>query len=245
MGQVTVEVRDSVAVFTIDNPEVANALDTQMGEQFLQLCDEVDADRSIGAAILRGAGTTFCSGADTREWKGDLLSDEWTRSAEAIYGSFLRFGRLKVPTVVAVRGTAFGGGLNLALSGDLRIVADNARLIGGFLRLGIHPGGGFFALVNRAAGREATAAMGLFGEQVSGTRAVELGLAWESVPDDAVKSRAMELARRAARDPDLSRRTAVNLRRTVGPPAIPWEAALEADRGVQLWSMQRRRDAEG
>lgn len=240
MGKVDLEVDGSVAVITIDNVDVANALDTKMGERLQVLCDQIDGDEEVGAAVLRGAGGMFCSGADTREWVGDLLSDEWTQSAAAIYGSFLRFGRLAVPTIAAVRGVAFGGGLNLALSGDLRVVAENARLIGGFLKIGIHPGGGFFALANRSGGREATAAMGLFGEEVSGARAVDLGMAWQALPDADVEDRAIELATRAAKDPVLSRRTAINMRRTVGPPALPWDAALEADRGVQLWSMHRK-----
>ncbi len=240
MGSIRMDVEDGVAVLTIDNVELKNALDSAMGQALQRLCDEIDADESIGAAVLQGAGGTFCSGADTREWTGNLLSDEWTQNAAAIYGSFLRFGQVRVPTVVAVRGTAFGGGLNLALAGDLRVVAEDARLVGGFQKIGIHPGGGFFALVNRSAGREATAAMAAFGQSVSGTRAVELGLAWEAVPDAEVEARALDLARGAAQDPVLSRRIAVNMRRTIGPPALPWEAALEADRGVQLWSMHRK-----
>ncbi len=130
--------------------------------------------------------------------------------------------------------------MNLFLAADLRIVAAETRLLAGFLRIGIHPGGGFFTLAGRLAGREATAAMGLFSQEVSGVDAVRLGLAWEAVPDDQVEARAAELAAVAARDPLLARRALASFRAELGPPAVSWPAALEMERGVQMWSQRRR-----
>jgi enoyl-CoA hydratase len=70
-------------------------------------------------------------------------------------------------------------------------VARDARLICGFLKRVLHPGGGHFVILSRLIGREAAAAMALFGEEVDGDEAVELGLAWESVHDAAVEDRAL------------------------------------------------------
>jgi enoyl-CoA hydratase/carnithine racemase len=84
---------------------------------------------------------------------------------------------------------------------DLRIVADNARLLSGFLRIGVHPGEGHFVLLARAAGREVAAAMGIFGEELDGSAAPRVGLAWQSLPDVDVELRAFELVQRAAADP--------------------------------------------
>jgi enoyl-CoA hydratase len=145
-----------------------------------------------------------------------------------------------VPTIAAVRGAAVGAGINLMLAADLRIVADDARLISGFLRIGLHPGGGHFGLLAGRAGAEAAAAAGLFGEEISGLRAVQLGLAWEALPSEHVDERAAELARRPARDPQLARKATASLRIELGPPRLPWAAALEVERGAQLWSLRRR-----
>jgi enoyl-CoA hydratase len=82
--------------------------------------------------------------------------------------------------------------------------------------------------------------MSLFGEEIDGRRAAELGLAWAALPEAQVEPRALELARRAARDPELARAAARSLRLELGPPAIPWAAALEAEKAVQMWSLRRQ-----
>lgn len=242
MPEVTLERDGSVAVLTIDNIEVRNGLTPEMGMQASSLCDEIDADESIGAVVVRGAGGTFCSGADTRKWDPSTpqTSDEGYARSNAVYGAFARVGQLKVATIAAVRGAAVGAGMNLMLATDLRIVSEDARLLSGFLKIGLHPGGGFFTIANRTAGREATAAMGLFSQEVSGRRAAEIGLAWEALPDAKVEERAVELAQLAARDPMLTRRAVKSFRTETGPPQVTWEAALEIERGVQMWSQHRR-----
>jgi enoyl-CoA hydratase len=245
VGQVQLEKQGGIAVFTVDNVEVKNGLTPEMGRQMVALCEEVDGDSGIGAAVVRGAGGTFCSGADRRRWTpgADQAEDKTYKDLGAVYSAFRRIGMLQVPTIAAVRGAAIGAGINLALATDLRIVAENARLLAGFLRIGLHPGGGYFTISSRTAGREATAAMGLFGEEIDGIRAAEIGLAWKAVPDEQVENLAMELAGRAARDPELAREAARSFRTEAGPPGIGWEAALHFERATQMWSQRRRETA--
>lgn len=242
VGEVRLERDEGVAVLTVSSPEVRNGLTPEMSRQLVEHCDTIDADGDIGAAVVRGDAGTFCSGADTRTWDSnvDPASDEAYARTSTVYGSFARVGELKVPTVAAVRGAAVGAGMNLFMAADLRIVAEGARLLAGFLRIGIHPGGGFFTLSGRLAGREAASALGLFGQEISGSDAVRLGLAWEAVPDEQVEPRAMELAAQAARDPLLARRALSSFRAELGPPPVSWPAALEMERGVQMWSQRRR-----
>jgi enoyl-CoA hydratase len=242
MGEIRVVHDGGVAVITISSPEVRNGLTAEMGAELVEVCDAVDRNPTIGAAVVQGDGGTFCSGADTRTWglNRDPASPEAVRMTSAVYGAFARVGALAVPTVAAARGAAVGAGLNLLMATDLRVVARDARLMAGFLRISIHPGGGFFTLAGRLIGREATAAMGLFSEEISGARAVELGLAWETVDDQEVEGRALEYAHRAAADPELSRRAVASMRTELGPPAVSWAAAIEMERGVQMWSQRRR-----
>ncbi|TFV74438.1 enoyl-CoA hydratase/isomerase family protein [Blastococcus sp. CT_GayMR19] len=245
MGQITLEKQGGVAVFTVDNPDVKNGLTPEMGLQLSALCDEVDADRAVGAAVVRGAGGMFCSGADRRRWNpgADQAEDQNYKELGAVYTAFKRVGSLSMPTIAAVRGAAVGAGINLALATDLRVVAENARLLAGFLRIGLHPGGGYFTISSRTAGREATAAMGLFSEEIDGVRAAEIGLAWKAVPDDQVEDLALELAGRAAKDPELAREAVRSFRTEAGPPGIGWDAGLHFERATQMWSMRRRETA--
>jgi enoyl-CoA hydratase len=126
------------------------------------------------------------------------------------------------------------------LATDLRVVATSARIISGFARIGLHPGGGHFALLGRLAGREAAAGLSVFAQAIDGQRAVALGLAWECLPEAEVEPRAMHIAREVASDPALARATVQSFRLELGPPAVPWPVALEAERGSQMWSLKRR-----
>lgn len=242
MGQIHLQKRDGVAVLVIDAVEVKNGLTPEMGLQLAAHCDDIDDDPEIGAAVVQGAGGTFCSGADRRRWQPgvDQADDLTYRESGAVYGAFMRVGALQVPTIAAVRGAAVGAGINLMLATDLRIVATDARILAGFLRIGLHPGGGFFTIAGRTAGREATSAMGLFNEEVDGARAEQIGMAWRAVPDEEVEGLAFELASRPAQDPALSRQAVRSFRTELGPPGIGWEAALHFERATQMWSQRRR-----
>jgi len=112
VGQIQLERQGGVAVFTVDSPEVRNGLTPEMGLQLSQLCDEVDADPAIGAAVVRGAGGTFCSGADRRRWTpgSDQAEDKTYKELGAVYTAFRRVGTLQVPTIAAVRGALEAGG---------------------------------------------------------------------------------------------------------------------------------------
>jgi len=240
---VQLERRGRIALVTVSNPSIKNGLTRQMALDLVDLFDEVDNDSSLGCLIITGADGAFCSGADTKTWSeafSEPGTDRSLEEADAMYNAFHRLGQVAVPTIAAVNGAAVGAGLNLAMATDLRIVATNARLMAGFLRAGIHPGGGFFTITSRLAGREATAAMGLFSEEVSGERAVELGLAWEAVAPEAVLSRSFELAERVAQDVPLARRAVRSFRLETEGASMPWAVALEVERGVQAWSQTRR-----
>jgi enoyl-CoA hydratase len=234
---------NGVAVVTLNDPARRNALSPAMAQELIDACVAIDSDGSIGAVVVRGADGTFCSGgarSHLDDVGGDPSGDQSYLETTLVYSSFVRVGALEPPTIVALRGAAVGAGMNLALSADLRIVADDARLISGFLHQGLHPGGGHFALLGRTGGRDAAAAFALFQQELTGSVAAENGLAWRALPDDQVEAAAFELAAVAAVDPSLARVAARNFRQALGPPAISWALGLEAERGSQMWSFRRR-----
>jgi len=241
-GEVLLEVDSGVAVVTLNAPQRRNALTPPMARDLIAVFDEVDAREEVGALVVRGVGRSFCAGGDVQtllEAGRDPAAPETYTAMGAIYDCFYRLGQVEVPTIAAVRGSAVGAGMNMLLAADLRIVARDVRLICGFLKRGLHPGGGHFVLLSRLVGREAAAAMALFGEQVDGERAVQLGLAWETVDDAAVEDRAMELAAGVAADPALARAAVGSFRIETGPPHVSWAVATQFERPAQMWSMRR------
>jgi enoyl-CoA hydratase len=243
-AEISIERRDGgVAILSLNAPERRNALTVAMADELVDACEELDADREIGAVVVRGEGGFFCAGGDrgTLEAAGrDPADPEVYAGLGAVYRSFARVGELEAPTVAAVRGGAVGAGLNLMLATDVRIVARDAKIISGFIPIGLHPGGGHSALLGRTGSREAASAMALFGERLDGERAADVGLAWAAVDDADVEATAVDLAGRAGADPELARRTAASLRTVLGPPPLPWPAALELERASQMWSMRRK-----
>jgi enoyl-CoA hydratase len=234
---------DGVATVTLDAPGRRNAITAAMAAELVAACEELDADASVGAVVVRGAGGFFCAGGDRAtlaEAGRDPAAPETYAALGTVYRSFARVGELEVPTIAAVRGGAVGAGLNLMLATDLRVVAREARIVSGFLPIGLHPGGGHGTLLGRMGTREAAAALALFGESIDGVRAAELGLAWAAVEDEDVEATALELAKRPGADPDLARRTTASLRSALGPPVLPWSATLELERASQMWSLRRR-----
>lgn len=246
-GEVLLERAAGVATITLDAPERRNALTREMARELTGVCAEVDSDTTVGAVVIRGSGGYFCAGGD-RATLAAAGRDPAEPSAYAalgdVYRSFQRVGELEPPTIAAVRGGAVGAGVNLAFATDLRVVSREARIASGFLPIGLHPGGGHGVLLGRTGQREAAAALALFGQAIDGAGAAQLGLAWAAVADDEVEDAAAEMAAVPGADPELSRRTAGSLRAELGPPGVPWPAALELERASQMWSMRRKHLAE-
>ncbi len=239
----TLERQDGIAVLTMRAPANRNALTVEMAQAMIDACETIDSDPAIGAVIVTGEGSYFCAGGDraTLAAAGNDPADPAIyRAIGTIYGAFARVGALEPPTIAAIRGGAVGAGLNLALATDLRVVAQDAKLLSGFLPIGLHPGGGHSHLLSRAVGRETANALQLFGAVISGEQAVTLGLAWTAVPAAEVDATARSLAATPAKDPDLARRTARSMRTIAGPPAMTWPAALDLERASQMWSMRRK-----
>ncbi len=232
-GEVLLEVDGGVAVVTLNAPDRRNALTPAMAAELIETFDEVDARPEVGALVVRAVGRSFCAGGDIATLTAagkDPAAPEAYEGMGLIYESFYRLGQVRVPTVAAVRGSAVGAGMNMLLAADLRIVARDARLLCGFLKRGMHPGGGHFVILSRLIGREAASAMALFGEEIDGSRAVDLGLAWEAVDDAAVEDRALEMAARVAAHQELARIAVGNIRKEVVNGAVGWDVATQFER---------------
>ena len=237
MDRVRVETVDRVAIVTLSDPTRRNAMTATMVQEIVETFDRLEASDDVGAVVVTGEAPAFCSGADLSDL-GDLAgSDSRERQGiVSIYEGFLRVLRSSLPVVAAVNGPAVGAGMNLALACDVRLTGASGRFDARFVRIGLHPGGGHTWMLDRIVGPQAAAAIVVFGEVVDGPRAVEIGLAWSSHPDDELHAAALRLAARAAGVPKpLSARAKQTLRE------VPWqpdfESALATEVEHQTWSL--------
>jgi enoyl-CoA hydratase len=230
-----VERRDRVAVLTLDDPPKRNALGVEMVEQIVAAVTAAEADDDVGALIVTGAPPAFCSGAD----RSNLAQLHTERGGDpgdvrGIYEGFLSVRDCPLPTVAAVNGPAVGAGFNLAMCCDVILAAESARFEPGFTKIGIHPGGGHTWMLERAIGPHAAAAVALFGERVDAPRAVEIGLVWRCLPDDALFDEALALATRVS---ELPRDLAIAIKATLRE--VPWQPDFEAAVTAELDRQKR------
>lgn len=236
---VAVERHDRVVVVTLTNERRSNSLTAPMVEQFVAALDAAEADPDVGAIAVTGAGEAFCAGADLRHLVGVSGGDDRAEHGlRSIYAAFRRLHACRVPTIAAVNGASVGAGMNLALVCDVLIAGESALFSTRFMELGLHPGGGHTWLLREAIGHQAANAALLFNENIDGARAVELGLALETVPDDALMARVLALAAQACKGPrGVVERTKDSIREArmfddYGP-------AIENEIGKQLWSAEQ------
>lgn len=240
--QVRLDIRGGIAWIVLDGKSTRNALDRDSAEQLASVCEQTDADPSVGAAVITGEHGAFCSGA-AREalagLRGAAPHSAFSGLAE-LYRGFERIRRLAVPTIAKVDGAAVGAGLNLALVADLRLATDRARFISGFAPNGLHPGGGHLHLLEQAISRQGAAALGVFACDLNAQEALERGLVW-SVSTVADADAAIEkMTAPLARDPELARALKTSLNLTTAP-AHQWLAATDIERARQMWSLSRPR----
>ena len=242
-GKVNVRVEEGIAFLTLANPRRKNAITLAMTEQIAEFSARVESDPSIGVVVIDAEGGYFCSGADTRDLAASSDAPASTEALErtsAVYGAFVRIGNLPVPTIALIEGGAVGAGMNLALAADVVLVTPDAILDSGFLARRIHPGGGHLRLLGRSLGYQQAIAMAALGAALTGEQAVGLGLAWRALPGDQLLPAAIELCQLAASDPLLVRKIKASARLELEDPGLSWPAAVEVERGMQMWSLGRK-----
>ena len=187
-----------VAVITVDAPDRRNSLTLPLSTDLRQAVADAEADQDVHAVVVTGTPPAFCAGADLT-----ALGEAQEEGLRAVYSGFLAVAQCTLPTIAAVGGAAVGAGLNLALAADVRLAGPRAKFIPRFLELGLHPGGGFTWMLQRAIGPQRARAMTLFGQSLDASAALEAGLTMRTVDGthEELLAAALELARPAADAP--------------------------------------------
>jgi enoyl-CoA hydratase/carnithine racemase len=184
----TVEKQAGVAWVTLNRPDARNALSRAVNVELARLARELGDDDSVRVVVLTGAGEqAFCAGADLKERKGVPASAS-KPYIDAISGAIDAWARLAKPTLCAMNGSAYGGGLELALACDMRILVEGAEVGLTEVRLGIMPGAGGTQRLPRLIGVAAAKELILLGRRIGAARARELGLVMDVVPAGGLRA---------------------------------------------------------
>ncbi len=194
---VQVTKNNGIAIITINNPPV-NALSPGVPEGIYEAIEYIDKDDSIKAAVLIGGGRTFVAGADIKEF-GKMTSGKRVRGA-GMLPMLLRIEDCRKPIVMAIHGTAFGGGLELAMAGHYRAAVASAQVGQPEVKLGIIPGAGGTQRLPRLAGIAAAVEMCAEGKPISAEQALKFGIIDRLIADDLLTG-AVAFAREVAAKP--------------------------------------------
>ncbi|HEU0196789.1 MAG TPA: enoyl-CoA hydratase-related protein [Nevskiaceae bacterium] len=233
--ELQVEDRDAVRIITLNRPARRNALTVQSVATLARVV-EAAPDEGIRALVLTGAGDHFCAGADAETALHVTQQAERPEVAHRLLTQFhapvLAIWNSELPVIAAVAGVAYGGGCNLALLCDLVYATPDARFCEVFLRRGLVPDLGGTWLLPRIVGMQRAKQLAFLTEEISGTRACELGLVNAVLPDaNAALAQAVETATRLAQAPATA--VALTKRLFNAGGGLSFEAALKLEAVIQ------------
>jgi enoyl-CoA hydratase len=194
-----------IATVTVNRPDKLNALNSTVLHELSAAFAELEADENVRAIIMTGAGEkSFIAGADIAEL--NALPDPIKAAEHARFGQSLTFQieRLPKPVIMAINGFALGGGLEIAMAGDIRIASENARLGQPEINLGIIPGFGGTQRLPRLVGRGLAKLMIMGGEHITAQEALRVGLVEVVVPLTLLNLEARRIAELLAGKPPVA-----------------------------------------
>ncbi|WP_405094703.1 enoyl-CoA hydratase/isomerase family protein [Micromonospora sp. NBC_01412] len=203
---VRLETKDGIGTIRLERPPM-NALNEQVQEELRAAATAAAADPEVRAVIVYGGEKVFAAGADIKEMADMSYVDMAERAAD-LSSSLGAFARIPKPVVAAITGYALGGGCELALACDWRVVAEDAKLGQPEIKLGIIPGAGGTQRLARLVGPARAKDLIMSGRMVDAQEALRIGLADRVVPAAEVYSAAVELVKPYLKGPVQALRAA-------------------------------------
>lgn len=194
----TYEVSDNVATITLNRPDKGNALNGQLIEELFEASILCAGDENVRAVVITGAGKQFCVGGDLDHMvaadKG--AEQEMLRMATLYHQGLIRFSHMNAPVIMAVNGSAGGGGFSLALAGDIIMAADTAKFVSAYTASGLTPDGSGSYFLPKHVGLLRAKELFLTNRVLTATEAQDWGMVTRVVPADelATEARTQALA---------------------------------------------------
>ncbi len=201
---VIIKKENGVAWITINRPEVLNACDIDTLKKLLSAFKEAEKDSSVRCLVLTGAGRAFCAGADLQSLKKrgvgvdiSLMED----LKEGFNPIVSKMRNMDKPVVAMINGVAAGAGMGLALASDLKIMADSAKFVEAFAKVGLVPDSGATFFMPRLLGISKAMELAFTGEGIDAKEAERLGAVNRIVPLDQLEKETRTLAEKLAKGP--------------------------------------------
>src|SRR6266581_5150597 len=235
MKTIRFERQGSIGHIVLANPPY-NRLDLQFSHCLRDAVHEASSS-DIRALVISSEGEDFSFGGEVREWPGKDM--DWFRTFVAeVNASYRAIEALRVPTVAVVRGAAFGGGFELALSCDFLVAADNAVFRCVEVTTAMMPIAGALQRLAERVGRARASRFSMLGEPILGKQAGELGIATHVVPDAKLDAEAEALAQRLASGPTRSYAATRTLLKAWSGGGIAAADAVMPDITMELFNTQ-------
>lgn len=218
----------AIATIILNRPAKLNSVTPEMADAIVAAVSECNDSDTIRCVILTGAGErAFCAGSDIREL--DSYETPWQFRNRPDYCDAFR--ALLKPSIAAVNGYAFGGGLETAMACDIRIASSNAQFAAPEIKLGWIGGGGMAAGLAHSIGASNAALMIMTGDPIPAETALKWGLVSDVVAPEELMNRARQIADAiAARAPIAAETAKLNLK---AAHSMPYEKAIEYERDLQ------------
>jgi enoyl-CoA hydratase len=229
-----------VLVVTLNRSQKLNSVTQEMSDALVTVAEWANDSDDVRVVVLTGAGErAFCAGSDIRQL--DKYATPWDFRNRVDYCDALR--ALRKPVIAAVNGYAFGGGLETAMTCDIRLASTTASFAAPEIKLGWIGGGGMSTFLGHSIGSSNAALMLMTGDPIDAERALAWGLVSELVEPQALVARAVELGRIIASRPPIAAETAkANLRAAYN---LPQDAAIAYERDLQTVTFATDDAAEG
>jgi 2-(1,2-epoxy-1,2-dihydrophenyl)acetyl-CoA isomerase len=200
------EVMDGVATITLNRPDAYNALNLLLGRELFHATLEADEDRAVRCIVITGAGRAFCAGGDVKDFADNpgrigILIKELTTY---LHGAVSRLARAPKPVVMAVNGIAAGGGMSLALAGDLVVAAESARFTMAYSKIAASPDGSSSYFLPRMIGLRRALELHYTNRVLTAAEAMQWGLVNRVHPDAEFPAAVKALAGELAQGPTLA-----------------------------------------
>ena len=230
MAKVRYEVDGGVAVVTLNRPDVLNAMDRDVFTELRDAARRAGGDPAVRALVLTGEGRAFSSGLDTSLFASgiDGGGSPLMLDIASLQECFTVYETIGVPTIAAINGLAFGGGIQLAAACDLRVAADDAQMAVYEIRWGIIPDLGGTQRLPRLIGMGRAKELILTGRKIAAGEALAWGLVNRVVPAERVREEAMSWARELAAGPPLALSAAKRLAASAFDAPVPSGLEREA-----------------
>jgi len=194
MASILFEIKNSVAIITLNRPEKFNSFNREMALLLQQKLDDCANDKNVRVIYLTGNGKAFCAGQDLGELTGENPPGFEVILAEHYNPIVTKIRTIEKPVICAVNGVAAGAGANIALCCDVVVASSSASFIQAFSKIGLIPDSGGTFTLPRLIGFQKASALMMLGDRVSATEAERMGMIYKVFDDEIFANESMKIA---------------------------------------------------